>query len=98
MNERKYFDFVLCETKKGNRVLFRAPAFEHLKRGDEVVVETPLGGKRAVVIASYTTATDDTDLIEFILEATDSQGEVKRIIAKTVYKNMKYTEAEKNGK
>ena len=90
---REFFDFVLCKHENSDKAyLFRAPAFTHLTKGDLVVVETKKGEQMAMVVSSITLSNDDADEIDFIMNATGADSDVKKVLRKVVYKDFKYKE------
>ena len=72
--------------------MFRAPAFTHLTKGDLVVVETKKGEQMAMVVSSITLSNDDADEIDFIMNATGADSDVKKVLRKVVYKDFEYKE------
>lgn len=89
-----YFDFVLAkEPGKDDLKLFRAPRWESLAMGDEVIAETPEGEKLFVVVASATFNDEETKEIDLIMKATRTkEDEVGKILSKVVYEKLKYEE------
>ena len=93
----KYFDFVLCKHENSDRTyLFHAPAWSYLSKGDLVVVDTKKGEQMAMVISSITLGDDETDKIDFIMNATGADADVKKVLRKVVYREFEYKEDEAN--
>ena len=84
MNE--YIELVILVGVDGERFLGYAPAFTHLKDGDEVMVEG-LAGDVFKVLESCLTVIGD-EHYKFIVEAF--QGDPVRITAKLNYEFFKY--------
>lgn len=98
----KYFDFVLCQMVRQETpffeadtepILYRAPAFSKLKKGDLVIVETETNDQMAKVVACCSLADDDKDTIDLVMNMTQAE-DVKRVLAKLVYKEFGYKEVE----
>ena len=91
-----YFEFVLAkEPGEDNLKLFRAPRWESLTLGDEVIAETPEGEKMFIVVASATINKDDENIIDLIMKATrTAEDGVGKIVSKVVYKKLNYREEE----
>ena len=90
---RDYFDFVLVKHENCDKpFLFRAPAWSHLGKNDEVIVETKHGNEKAIVIASKTLGCDEQDEIDFIMQATGASEDVKKVLAKIELRTFDYEE------
>lgn len=88
-----YFDFVMCRKDAGTMVqLYRAPAWSHLESGDEVYVEGEDTEKKMIVMASITIGKDETEMIDFIMKATNADTDVKKVVKKVVYRYFDYEE------
>ena len=89
-----YFDFVLAkEPGKDDFKLFRAPRWEGLEPGAEVVAETPEGERLFVVVASATINGEETKQIDLIMKATRTKEDgVGRVLSKVVYEKLDYDE------
>ena len=89
----QYFDFVLCKHDGCDKTfLFRAPAWSHLEKGDLVVVETVNGEQMAQVVSCITLGNDEVDKIDFIMNATRADSDVKKVLKKVDYKVFSYWE------
>ena len=83
----KYFDFVLCKHPNSDKsYLFHAPAWSHLEKGDLVVVDTKKGEQMTTVVSRITLGDDETDMIDFIMNATGADTDVKKVLRKVVYR------------
>ncbi len=92
MNEI-YVDLVLCKHEKvGKGFLFVAPPFTHLKRGDDVIVDTKKGKQPAIVIDSITTNIHSDDYM--FIRKMNGMRELKKVLGKIVY--LDYSEEEKD--
>ena len=79
----EYVDFVLCKHEGCDKpYLFHAPAFSHLEKGDLVTVETSKGEQMVMVIASMSVQKNDMDAIDFIMNATRADSDVKKVLKK----------------
>ena len=88
---RDYFDFVLVQ-RDGKRELYRAPAWSHLEKNDEVIVETDEINNTALVLATQTLGNDEQEKIDFIMQATGASEDVKKVLAKVQLKTFDYEE------
>ena len=89
MANNEYFDFVLCKfTGSDKRYLFHAPAFSHLIKGDEVVVETVNGAQRAEVVSSMTLSQTDRAEIDFVMNATRAGDDIKKVLGVMSFKKL----------
>lgn len=92
-----YIDIVavrLIEDKSGKLYLFCAPRFSHIRKGDEVIVETVRGESRAEAVASVTMS-PDSDMWDIILQGygeTTPLNKVKKLVS---YYTVKYDDEEK---
>lgn len=91
-----YFDFVLCKMGNRKNVLFHAPAFSKLAKGDLVKVEAFHGEKMARVISCITLSADDEPKIDFIMNATGASKDVKKVLAKVEYNDFEYEDDMEN--
>ena len=93
----KFVQFVICkhdcEIKK---YLFYAPAFSDIKKGDEVLVDTQFGEKKATVLAVCTSSSDDVERALRVLAGTEGKP-IKRVIGKYNFSKFDYSEDENNG-
>lgn len=94
----RYVDFVLCRVNgEDGKTLFHAPKFSYLEKGDMVIVDTIKGEKMAQVVASITVADDEMDKIDFIMEATNSSEDVRKVLSKVIYSDLDYKEDKDEG-
>ena len=93
----KFVQFVVCkhdcEIKK---YLFYAPAFSDIKKGDEVLVDTQFGEKKATVLAVCTSSSDDVERALRVLAGAEGK-QIKRVIGKYNFSKYDYSEDENNG-
>lgn len=93
----KYVQFVVCQhTGDSKKYLFYAPPFKGIMIGDEVLVDTQSGEKRATVLATCTTASDDVDRVLRVLAGAEAEP-FKRVIGKYQFTKLEYSEDENNG-
>ena len=89
----KYTDYVLCKRNWNQSVeLFIAPAFSNLEQGDLVVVEPEGKDMLAKVMAVITIENTDIKSKDFVLQATRTEGKIKRILSKIRYHVYEYEE------
>lgn len=92
-----YVQFVACQhTGDSKKYLFYSPAFSNLEKGDEVLVDTQFGEKKATVLAVYTTSSEDVKRILRVLAGAEDKP-VKRVIGKYNFVKFDYSEDENNG-
>ena len=93
----KFVQFVVCkhdcEIKK---YLFYAPAFSDIKKGDEVLVDTQFGEKKATVLAVCNSSSDDVERALRVLAGAEGKP-IKRVIGKYNFSKFDYNEDENNG-
>ena len=83
-----YIDLVLCSID-GERDLFCAPRFSHLKDGQMVVVDTADGETTAKVIKSISIGKYDNDELDFILTlAGKDVKSLRRVISEVQFKKL----------
>ena len=88
--------FVICQhTGNGEKRLFYAPTFSKIEKGDNVLVETQHGERRATVIAVCTTSSDDVERALRVLTGGEDKP-VKRVIGKYEFTKYDYGEDETN--
>lgn len=92
----KYVQFVVCQ-HDGNskKYLFYAPAFSDIKIGDEVLVDTMYGEKRATVLAGCTSSSPDVERTLRVLTGAEDKP-VRRVIGKYKFVKFDYREDEAN--
>ena len=87
----KFVQFVICkhdcEIKK---YLFYAPAFSDIKKGDEVLVDTQFGEKKATVLATCISSSDDVERVLRALAGAEDKP-VKRVIGKYLFAKINYS-------
>ena len=93
----KFVQFVVCkhdcEIKK---YLFYAPAFSDIKKGDEVLVDTQFGEKKATVLAVCTSSSDNVERALRVLAGAEGKP-IKRVIGKYNFSKFDYSGDENNG-
>ena len=93
----RFVQFVVCQhTDNGEKYLFYAPVFTDIKKGDEVLVDTKYGERKATVLAVCTTSSDDVDRILRVLVGAEGKP-LKRVIGKYKFVKFDYGEDENNG-
>lgn len=93
----EYMDLVLCR-KNGFEmpVIFRAPAWSYLEKGDTVIVDWGDGGTEAVVEKSYTVSAKDKDEIDFIMTASGTKLPLRKVLKIIKCIDFEYKEDEDN--
>lgn len=92
-----YVQFVVCQhTGDQKKYLFYAPAFTNIKIGEEVLVDTQFGEKKATVLAVCTTSSDDVEISMRVLAGAEDKP-LKRVIGKYEFTKFNYSEDETNG-
>ena len=93
----RFVQFVVCQhTGDNGKYLFYAPSFTKIEIGDEVLVDTQFGEKRATVLAVCTTSSDDVENILRVLAGAEAKP-FKRVIGKYQFTKFEYSEDEYNG-
>lgn len=93
----KYVQFVVCQHNGDNKkYLFYAPAFSDIKIGDDVLVDTQFGEKKATVLAVCTSSSDDLERVLRVLAGAEDKP-LKRVIGKYQFAKFNYSEGENNG-
>lgn len=93
----KYVQFVVCQhTGDNKKYLFYAPAFTDIKIGDEVLVDTQFGEKKATVLAVCTSSYDGVERTLRVLAGAEDK-QIKRVIGKYQFAKFAYSEDENNG-
>lgn len=93
----QYVDFVLCKHENSDKTyLFRAPAFSGLKKGNQVIVDTKYGQKIATVVSSVLVDVENEPMIDFIMNATHAESDVKKVLSKVVYQEMDYSKEDED--
>lgn len=91
-------DLVLCRHDTAcdkKNYLFYAPAWSGLHKGDRVFCAT-IHGRREAVVENVITVRVDSDIFEFACAASGAYLPLKRVVAKIIVEEMKYTEEEEN--
>jgi hypothetical protein len=92
-----YVQFVVCQhTGDSKKYLFYSPAFSNIDKGDEVLVDTQFGEKKATVLAVCTSSSEDVERILRVLAGAEDKP-VKRVIGKYNFVKFDYSEDENNG-
>ena len=92
----KYVQLVVCQhTGDQKKYLFYAPPFRGVMIGDEVLVDTQFGEKKATVLAVCTTSSDDVENILRVLAGAEDKP-LKRVIGKYEFTKIDYGEDETN--
>lgn len=92
----KYVQLVVCQhTGDQKKYLFYAPAFTDIKIGEEVMVDTQFGEKKATVLAVCTTSSDDVEISMRVLAGAEDKP-LKRVIGKYEFTKFDYREDEPN--
>lgn len=92
----RFVQFVVCQhTDDSRKYLFYAPTFTDIKKGDEVLVDTKYGERKATVLAVCTTSSDDVDRILRVLAGAEDKP-LKRVIGKYKFTKFDYREDETN--
>ena len=93
----KYVQFVVCQHDgEIKKYLFYAPAFSDIKKGDEVLVDTQFGEKKATVLAVCTSSSDDVERALRVLAGAEDEP-IKRVIGKYQFVKFDYSGDENNG-
>ena len=91
-----YAEYVVCKhTDDGKTYLFYAPAFSNIEKGDEVLVDTQFGEKRATVLAFCNTSSEDVERTLRVLAGAEDKP-VRRVIGKYKFVKFDYREDETN--
>lgn len=93
----RFVQFVVCQHNSDNKkYLFYAPAFSDIKIGDDVMVDTQFGEKKATVLAVCTSSSDDLERVLRVLAGAEDKP-LKRVIGKYQFAKFNYCEDENNG-
>lgn len=91
-----YVQYVVCQHTDGTKkFLFYAPYYTTIKSGDEVLVDTQFGEKKATVLATCSTCNDDIERTLRILAGSEDKP-IKRVIGKYQFNKFDYEEDETN--
>ena len=92
-----YVQFVVCKHAGDNKkYLFYAPFYATIKSGDEVLVDTQFGEKKATVLAVCNSSRDDVERVLRVLAGAEEKT-IKRVIGKYNFSKFDYSEDENNG-
>lgn len=92
----KCVQFVVCQHNCNSiKYLFYAPAFSNIEEGDEVLVDTQFGEKRATVLAVCNTSSEDVERTLRVLTGAKEKP-IKRVIGKYKFVKFDYSEDENN--
>lgn len=92
----RFVQFVVCQhTGNNKKYLFYAPAFSDIKKGDEVLVDTQFGEKKATVLATCISSSDDVERALCVLAGAEGK-QVKRVIGKYLFAKINYSGDLKN--
>lgn len=92
----RFVQFVVCQhAGDSKKYLFYAPAFSDIKKGDEVLVDTQFGEKKAKVLANCISSSDDMERTLCVLAGAEGKS-LKRVIGKYEFKKINYGEDETN--
>lgn len=93
----KVEQFVVCQhTGNSKKYLFYSPAYSDIEEGDEVLVDTQFGEKKATVLAVCALYGEDGKrALRLLADAEDEP--LKRVIGKYQFVKLDYSEDENNG-
>lgn len=92
-----YEQFVVCQlTGNSKKYLFYSPTFSTIMEGDEVLVDTQFGEKKATVLAVCTSSSEDVKRALRVLAGAEDKS-LKRVIGKYQFAKFYYGEDENNG-
>lgn len=95
----EYVDLVLCKYSEDSATyrMFQAPAWSlGLEPGNEVVVDTRLGKRHAIVIYSMTTS-KDSDAYNMIMKLVGTDKPFRKVLSRVAYDDFTYSEEEEDG-
>lgn len=93
----RFVQFVVCQHNGDNKkYLFYSPTFSKIEKGDDVLVDTQFGERKATVLAVCTTSSDDVERVLRVLAGAEDKP-VKRVIGKYQFDKFEYSEDENNG-
>ena len=93
----KFVQFVVCQhTGCSKKYLFYSPAFSNIEEGDEVLVDTQFGEKKATVLAVCTSSSDDLERVLRVLAGAEEKT-IKRVIGRYQLVKLDYSGDENNG-
>ena len=93
----KFVQFVVCQhTGCSKKYLFYSPAFSNIEEGDEVLVDTQFGARKATVIAVCTSCSEDVERVLRVLAGAEEKT-IKRVIGRYQLVKLDYSGDENNG-
>lgn len=93
----KYVQFVVCQhTGNSKKYLFYSPAYSNIEKGDEVLVDTQFGEKKATVLEVCMVYDEDIKRALRVLAGAEDEP-IKRVIGKYDFVKFDYSEDENNG-
>ena len=92
----KIEQFVVCQhTGNSKKYLFYSPTYSNIEEGDEVLVDTQFGEKKATVLAVCNTSSEDVERTLRVLAGAEKKP-IKRVIGKYNFSKFDYSEDENN--
>lgn len=92
----RFVQFVICQhTGDSKKYLFYAPTVADIKIGDEVLVDTQFGEKKATVLAVCLSSSDDVERSLRTLAGAEDKP-IKRVIGRYKFIEFYYSEDETN--
>lgn len=93
-----YVKYVVCKhTDNGKTYLFYAPFFSNINSGDEVLVDTQFGEKRATVLETCDVGIGSDVEKTLLLLSGANKKTIKRVIGKYNFAKFDYEDDENNG-
>lgn len=93
-----YVKYVVCKnTDNGKTYLFYAPFFSNINSGDEVLVDTQLGEKRATVLETCDVGIGSDVEKTLLMLSGANKKTIKRVIGKYNFAKFDYEDDENNG-
>lgn len=95
----EYVDLVLCKYSEDSvmREVFQAPAWScGLEPGRQVMVDTKLGKRLAIVIYSMTTS-KNSDAYNMIMKLVGTDKPFRKVLSRVTYDEFTYPKEEEDG-
>ena len=93
-----YVKYVVCKhTDNGKTYLFYAPFFSNINSGDEVLVDTQFGDKRATVLETCDVGIGSDVEKTLLMLSGANKKTIKRVIGKYNFAKFDYEDDENNG-
>jgi hypothetical protein len=93
-----YVKYVVCKhTDNGKTYLFYAPFFSNITSGDEVLVDTQFGDKRATVLETCDVGIGSDVEKTLLMLSGANKKTIKRVIGKYNFAKFDYEDDENNG-